>query len=157
MSWLAKGTIRLISVDPVDKKPDFANVGGFTVSAESQDINFDWISLTGSSEIQEDGLCVIDWCMEEFDLEYFKESNEGSINPDWEKITNGVIDEVYYESGYIVGEEEILIEMDLDCFEIIIYDEKENETTMAFKKEQIETYNTKIREERQNNKKEGVL
>lgn len=142
--------VKLRSVLP-QTKPDFASIGGFTVRVNGKDIIFDWLETGGGAHVQEDGHVVMEWSLRYFDEEFFKDSNDDVTTPNFEEISQGELDEVYYEVGYIINNEEEHFEMDLVEFTIDTYtDTSTSNTEYAFSPEQIQKYNEKTQKQRNN-------
>lgn len=149
MALTARAGVVLESTEKVNRKPDVASVGGFTVVAGEKEIIFDWCMYEGQSAINEDGKLNMGFYLRDFDTDFFNESNEGLTAPDWEQMLNGVIEEVYHEVGFIEDDQENLIDMKVLEFEIYLWDDQGKEyQTLKFSPEQIEAYNKKVEAEK---------
>lgn len=103
-----RGHLQLISKEPLDKAPDFATVGAYSVGG----VIFDWEMHIGNHTRQEDGRYLLDFTLQNFDTEFFIASNEGLTEPDWESILKSGIGEINYEVGFLdIDETEIPMEV----------------------------------------------
>lgn len=144
----------MVSKVEQEKKFDYASPGGFHVllKAEQKDVEdfvsndrkkvaFDWSQSEGYYEKLEDGRGQIAWILSDFDQDFFIESNkeEGILVPDWSAILDGVLDEAYYDVGFINPEtqDEESVEMELVDFHIIGESVKGEEIVLSFTSEQI--------------------
>lgn len=135
--------VKLVSIGKVGREPDFATVGGFTVTdANGQEVLFDWCEYRGHVSFTEGGHLVLEFYLRDFDHEHFFGSNDGMTQPDWEAMLKGKIDEVYYEAGFIdQGSESDSIPMRLEAFELYDWDDTIADITYSFSQEQLDAYN----------------
>lgn len=133
--------VKLRTQQPIEREPDFSNVGGFTVKGtDGYDYNFDWLE-SGGHTFEEDGRFAIEWNLRDFDHVYFLESN-GGRHPDWDAILDGDIIEVHHENGYLVdGGEEALSDMELVDFIIYDWNAEDSLDEYPFSEDQVDAYN----------------
>jgi hypothetical protein len=152
-NWSARANVTLMSKEKVEKEPDIASIGGFAVVDEGGNItSFDWLQSEGYNEMEEDGRLKMEWYLKEFDEEFYLDSNETEDeSPDWKSILRQKIEEIYYETGYIVnGMEEEGPEMEVTYFAILLWnDEKGDYETFEFPEKEIREYNAREQKRRE--------
>ncbi|WP_050182617.1 hypothetical protein [Domibacillus robiginosus] len=133
-----RGYITLISDVAVDKKPDFASVGGFCIMTNQGTIDFDWLEFTGMADINDDGRLEISFEMRNFDVELFNESNTIMASEfSWESLTG--FDEIYYDVEWA---DNCDIAFSVHSFGLLDWNEEEKGfKTRAFSNDMIRVYN----------------
>jgi hypothetical protein len=158
-NWSARANVTLISKEKVEKEPDIASIGGFAVVDDGGNItSFDWLQSEGYNEMQDDGRLTMEWYLREFDEEFYTDSNEeGEGEPDWESILKQKIEEIYYETGYIVdGLETEGPVMEVAYFAILLWnDQKGDYEAFEFPEREIREYNERERKRREAMEQEG--
>ena len=102
-----------ISEKPSTAKPELFTTGGYSViTPDNKEIMFDWLDMSGNFSFLEDGRFKIEAVLEEFDFDYFRESNMAIDGVD--KLTVSDLAklplwEVYYEC--VVNCDDVALEL----------------------------------------------
>ena len=137
--------VALLSRGTDMKKFDFANIGGFTVIVDGKPVIFDWESSYGNFERTEEGHSRMEWELVTLDEDFITSSNEDLSEVTWEKIVEGVIDDVNNENGHMVNGLEIHTIMDVEYFHIELHDHTtDKKTKLSFGEDQLKDYNEKV-------------
>lgn len=150
MSIQAHAFVVLRSINPCDKKPDFASIGGFESTINKVGVIFDWLTSSGNANFTEDGYLEMAWELRSFDDELFESSNEQRPLPTLEEIFKGDLTEVYYEVGYLdKNKEETPLEMELVSFQAVTLPKHgDKEETYSFSEDQVKDFKKIIEKER---------
>lgn len=137
--------VALLSRGKDIEKFDFANIGGFTVIVDGKPVIFDWENSYGNFERTEDGRSRMEWELVNLDEAFITSSNEDLSEMTWEKIVEGVIDDVNNENGHMRNGIEVHTFMDVEYFHIELYDHAtDTKKKLSFSEEQLKAYNEKV-------------
>lgn len=144
---LAEAHVKLISKKPVDKKLDYATIGGFTVKDDinsENETHFDWTRFDGNHFKTTNGHTGIEWTLSDFDSELFESNKNKPESLNWGEIAQSILTEVSYENGHFDEEtrEETHVPMVIASFKIIAYNHDYSESeTYEFTPAQLGDYN----------------
>lgn len=127
--------------------PDFYAPGGYRlITKYGEEVAFDWYQSRVTTHRDRDGYLNVEFYLTDFDVDYF-ESNQPLVRPDWSILTTLEIDEIYYEMGYSINEEdEFILPQDTEIleFKVFVKEESGAVAAYAFTDKQLKDYESKV-------------
>lgn len=135
--------VKLRSREPLtENEPAICSIGGFSVDTGAPEvIAFDWESSAGYKDQDSAGHFIIEWNLSQFDSQHFLDTNPDLDAPDWAKIVQADLDEVFYEAGEDGDEQRVA----MDVVEFTITESTDDkDIEHAFTQKQLDKYNSMI-------------